>query len=141
MDEHVRESDEAVGVSVADTGVSRRAQRTRFHQAGSTWVRRVSETLNEANARVREGSENGQPSEEGRTHGCCRHRSLPQGDERWVVLSIQASVERARHTMMRHVSKAQKQWETSAWSFSHRRCACEADARAALERKQKGIPA
>src|SRR5205823_11004082 len=69
-----------------------------------------------------------------------RQMTLPQGGERWVVVSSQASVERVRQTMQRQVSKAQTKWEQTCWHFSHRRFACEADAHAALERELKGQP-
>ena len=42
--------------------------------------------------------------------------------------------------MQRQVSKAQASWTQKCWHLSHRRFACEADARAALERELKGKP-
>src|SRR5437660_12729073 len=69
-----------------------------------------------------------------------RELTLPQGRERWMVISTQASVERVRQTMHRQVSKAQSRWESTCWHLSNRRFACEADARAALERELKGKP-
>jgi transposase len=38
------------------------------------------------------------------------------------------------------VSKAQSTWEQKCWHLGNRRFACEADARAALERELKGKP-
>src|SRR5579885_2889183 len=66
--------------------------------------------------------------------------SLPQGEERWVVVYTQSSVERVRQTMQRQVSKVQAKWQQICWHFSKRHFACEADARAALERELKGKP-
>ena len=42
--------------------------------------------------------------------------------------------------MQRQVSQAQGNWEQQCWHLGNRRFACEADARAALERELKGKP-
>ena len=42
--------------------------------------------------------------------------------------------------MQRQVSKAQASWQQQCWHLGNRRFACEADARAALERELKGKP-
>jgi transposase len=47
---------------------------------------------------------------------------------------------RAQATLQRQVSRAQASWERKCWHLSHQRFACEADARAALERELKGKP-
>ena len=141
IQEQLRESDEETSVYVADNGVYSTVNMTRLNQAGVKWISRVSETMTEAKVLLEEGSESWQQSEDGMTHWFCRQMSLPQGEERRVVLYTQASVERVRQTMMRQVDKAQKQWESACWHFSNRRFACEADARAAWEREQKGKPA
>lgn len=139
--EQLRASDGTESVYVADNGVYSTANMTRLNQAGIKWISRVSETMGEAKAVLLEGSESWESSEDGRTHWFCRQMSLPQGEERWVVLYTQASVERVRQSMMRQVNKAQAQWESTAWHFSNRRFACEADARTAFKREQKGKPA
>jgi transposase len=65
----------------------------------------------------------------------------PQGKERWVVVRTQASLQGVRQTLHRQVSKAQASWEQKCWHLSNRHFACEADARAAMEREMKGKPA
>ena len=136
----LRETDEAVSVYVADNGVYSAANMQQFNQAGITWISRVSETLAEAKRLLVEGSETWQQSEDGRAHWFSRQMSLPQGDERWVVIYTQASVERVRQTMLRQVTKAHSTWEHTCWHLANRRFACETDARAALEREVKGKP-
>jgi transposase len=42
--------------------------------------------------------------------------------------------------LQRQASRAQASWERKCWHLSHQRFACEADARAALERELKGKP-
>ncbi len=64
----------------------------------------------------------------------------PERLDRWVVVRTQASLQRAQQTLQRQVGKAQATLEQKCWHFSNRRFACEADARAALERDLKGKP-
>lgn len=126
---------------VADNGLYSTANMTRLNQAGVKWISRVSETLAEARQLLVQGSEHWQQSEDGMLHWFSQQMSLPQGNERWTVVYTHASVERVRQTMLRQVNKAQSTWEHTCWHLSNRRFACEADARAALERELKGKPA
>jgi transposase len=137
----LRETDGEVSIYVADNGVYSTANMTRLNQSGVKWISRVSETLAEAKRLLAEGSENWQQSEDGMAHWFSRQMSLPQGNERWVVVYTHASVERVRQTMLRQVSKAHSAWEHTCWHLANRRFACETDARAALEREVKGKPA
>lgn len=137
----LRGTDGEASVYVADNGVYSEANMRQLNQAGVKWISRVSETMTEAKRLLEEGSENWQQSEDGLVHWFSRELSLPQGHERWAVIYTQASVERVRQTMLRQMNKAQQRWEQTCWHFSNRRFACEADARAALERELKGKPA
>jgi len=137
----LRETDGEVSIYVADNGVYSTANMTRLNQSGVKWISRVSETLAEAKRLLAEGSENWQQSEDGMVHWVSRQMSLPQGNERWVVVYTHASVERVRQTMLRQVSKAHSAWEHTCWHLANRHFACETDARAALEREVKGKPA
>jgi transposase len=137
----LREAGEEAGVYVADNGVYSEANMRQLNQANVKWISRVSETLTSAKTLLEEGSQSWQSSEDGTMHWFSRQMSLPQGRERWVVVYSQASLERVRQTMQRQVSKAQSKWEQTCWHFSNHRFACEADARAALERELKGKPA
>ena len=111
-----------------------------LNQAGVKWVSRVSETLTEAKALIGQGSERGPQSEDGTVHWFSRELDLPQGRERWVIVSTQASLQRAQQTLQRQVSKAQIAWQQKCWHLGNRRFACQADARAAAERELKEKP-
>src|SRR5207253_799882 len=89
---------------------------------------------------LQEGSEAWQQSEDGTIHWFCREIELPQGTERWLIVRTQASEQRAQRSMQRQVSRAQASWQQKCWHLSNRRFACEADARAALERELRGKP-
>ena len=136
----LRETDGEASVYVADNGVYSEANMRQLNQAGVKWISRVSETMTEARVLLEEGSENWQQSEDGMVHWFSREMTLPQGRERWTVVYTQASVERARQTLQRQVSKAQASWEQKCWHLGNRRFACEVDAHAALERELKGKP-
>jgi transposase len=136
----LREADGDASVYVADNGIYSEANMRQLNQAGVKWVSRVSETLTEAKTLLQKGSETWQQSEDGSMHWFTRDMALPQGSERWVVVRTQASLQRAQQTVQRQVSKAQANWEQKCWHLSNRRFACEADARAAVERELKGKP-
>jgi transposase len=111
-----------------------------LNAAGVKWISRVSETLTEAKTLLQEGSQTWQESEDGTVHWFSREMALPQGNERWVVVGTQASLQGARQRVQRQVSKAQASWEQKCWHLSNRRFACEIDARTAMEREVKGKP-
>ncbi len=135
-----READGEASVYVADNGVYSQSNMKQLNQAGVPWVSRVSETLTEAKTVLQEGSKTWYHSEDGTMHWFSREMTLPQGTERWVIVWTPASRQRAQQSVQRQVSKAQASWEQKCWHLSNRRFACEADARAALERELKGKP-
>ncbi len=73
-------------------------------------------------------------------HWFCREMELPQGTERWVIVRTHISQQRAQQSMQRQVSRAQTSWQQKCWHLGNRRFACQADARAVLERELKGKP-
>jgi len=57
-----------------------------------------------------------------------------------VIVRTSASEQGARASLQRQVSGAEASWERKCWHLGAWRFACEADARAALERELKGKP-
>ena len=136
----LREANGEPGIYVADSGVYSESNMQQLNEAGVKWVSRVPETSQEAKAVLQEGSEQWQTTEDGSIQWYSRVMSLPQGTERWLIVRTQASQQRAQTTLQRQVTTAQASWERKCWHLSNRRFACEADARAALERELKGKP-
>jgi transposase len=66
--------------------------------------------------------------------------TLPQGQERWVVVRTEQAEARAQATLKRQVEKAERSWRQKLWHLSNQRFACQADAEAALKRELKGLP-
>jgi transposase len=66
--------------------------------------------------------------------------TVPQGQERWVVVRTEQGEARAQATLKRQVEKAEHSWKQKLWHLSNRHFACQADAEAALKRELKGLP-
>jgi transposase len=140
IQKQLREADAEPSVYVADNGVYSEANMRQLNAAGVKWVSRVSETSTEAKTVLQEGSQDWHHAEDGSIQWYRRVMTLPQGSERWVIVRTSASEQRAQASLQRQVSRAQASWERKCWHLGTRRFACEADARAALERELKGKP-
>lgn len=127
-------------VYVADNGIYSESNMRQLNAAGVKWVSRVSETSTEAKTVLQAGSQDWQRSEDGSIQWYRRVMALPQGSERWVIVRTSASEQRAQASLQRQVSGAQASWKRKCWHLGARRFACEADARAALERELQGKP-
>ena len=136
----LREANAELGMYVADSGIYSEGNMRYLNEAGVKWVSRVPETSKEAKAVVQADSEQWQTAEDGSTQWYSRVMSLPQGTERWLIVRTQASQQRAQASLQRQVTAVQASWQQKCWHLSNRRFACEADARAALERELKGKP-
>lgn len=138
IQEQLRATDEAPRVYVADNGISSEANRRHLNQAKVKWISWVSETSTQAEQALAASSETWQTTDDGSMHFDSRIMSLPQGQERWVIVHTSASERRAQATLQRQVTRAQAEWEKKCWHLGNHRFACEADATAALEREKKG---
>jgi transposase len=141
IQEQLRATDEAPSVYVADNGVYSEANMRSLNQAKVKWVSRVSETSTEAKAALAQSYETWHTSEDGSIHWVSQTMSLPQGQERWVIVYTSASQQRALASLQRQVTRAQAAWEKKCWHLGARRFACQADAQEAMERESKGKPA
>jgi len=65
--------------------------------------------------------------------------TLPQGQERWVVVRTNQAETRAQATLKRQVEKAERQWKQKLWHLSNQHFAGFADAQCILARKLKGL--
>jgi len=143
LHEQLRTPESDPSCFVADSGVYSEANMRRFNEAKIRWISRVPETSKEAKAVVETIAERTQwqNSEDEQTHCFTQTMSLPQGEERWVIVRTQQGEARAQATLKRQVAKAERSWKQKLWHFSNQRFACEADAQSALARELKGLPA
>ncbi len=125
---------------VADGAMYSTANMTRLNALGIPWISRVPATSAEAKAMLGRSDVAWQQSADGATFWWSQTRSLPQGEERWVIVRTKAGEAQARARVQRTVEKARAAWTQRLWHLSHQEFACEADAVAALERERKGLP-
>jgi transposase len=128
-------------IYVADGAIYSVANMTRLNALGIPWTSRVPGTSVEAKAALSRTDVAWQRSADGTTSWWSQTLSLPQGEERWVIVRTQAGEGQARAKVHRAVDKAQQEWKQRLWHLSHQDFACEADAVAALERERKELPA
>ncbi len=141
LHEQLQTPESAPSFFVADSGIYSEANIRRFNQAKIRWMSRVPETSKEAKAVVETAVDRAewQDAEDGQTHWFTRTVSLPQGEERWVVVRTHQGEARAKATLKRQVDKAEHHWQQKLWHLSNQRFTCEADADAALKRELKGL--
>jgi transposase len=140
IQKHLREAKAEPSVYVADNGIYSEANMRQLNAAGVKWISRVSEISTEAKTVLQAGSQDWHRSEDGSIQWFCRQMELPQGSERWVIVRTAASQQRAQVSLQQQVSHVQNSWQRKCWHLGTQRFACEADARAALERELKGKP-
>ncbi len=130
-------------IYVADSSLYSQANMTRLNDAKLRWISRVPETSITAREELTKALQT-QPQWHESTDGELRWYSclveLPQGQERWVIVSSKASEQRVHTTMQRQLERDQQSWEKRLWHLQAKRFACEADARAALEESLKQLP-
>ena len=140
VQQQLQASDSEPGIFVADSGAYSETNMRRFNEAGILWVSRVPETSKEAKAVLEAEPAQWQNSADGQTHWFSQTMSLPQGQERWVVVRTKMGETRAQATLKRQVDKAEHTWRQKLWHLSNQRFACEADAQSELTRALKGLP-
>jgi transposase len=146
--EHTDDEDEPI--FVADSGLYTEKNMLRLAQAGVRWVSRVPETSKMARSIIDPYAPDWQSSSDAQLRWYRREVRLPPSDgeeeeegrlERWVVVSSQASEERARKTLLRKIAKERERWERALRRLASREFACEADARSALAKEIERLPA
>lgn len=141
LHEQLRAPDDAEeSVYVADGALYSAANMTRLNALGIPRISRVPGTSVEAKAALGRTDVAWQQPADGTTGWWSQTLSLPQGEERRVIVRTRAGEAQARAKVHRAVEKAQQEWTQQLWHLSHQDFACEADAVAALEREQKELP-
>jgi transposase len=130
LHEQLQAPDSDPSFFVADSGVYSEANMRRFNEAKIRWISRVPETSIEAKAVVEAATESAEwhDSEDGQSHWLTRTMSLPQGEERWIVVRTEQGEARAQTTLKRQVEKAEQRWKQKLWHLSNQHFACQADA-------------
>ncbi len=127
-------------IYIADGGVYSSANMGQLNAAGIRWESRVPETSAQAKAALARTDVNWQRTEDGEIAWWSQEITLPHGQERWVIVRTKSGEQRAKATLQRKVEAASQTWKQKVWHLSNQRFACEADARAALERELRQCP-
>lgn len=124
------EGPSAASIYVADAGIYGEENMNRLARAGVEWVSRVPETSAAARSAIdlEESPEDWQQSADGRLRWYTRLMELPQGTERWVVVSSEERRKRTEKTFWHQVARQQEQWEKTLRHLSNRAFACDAAA-------------
>jgi transposase len=137
----LRQAGAEAGIYVADGGVYSVANMRHFGQVGVRWISRVPETSRGAKALARDETTQWETSADGQTRWFTRQLDLPQGAERWIVVTTTSGEARAVATLTRHAQRDRKQWERTLWHLGKREFACQADAERAVAHLLTPLPA
>jgi transposase len=111
--EETGEGPSAASIYVADAGIYGEENMSRLTRAGVEWVSRVPQTSTAARSLIEEVVEAPQSnwchSEDGRLRFYTRLVELPQGTERWVVVSTEEGYKRTEKTFWRQVASQQEE--------------------------------
>ncbi len=136
-------SSAAASIYVADAGIYGEENMSRLARAGVEWVSRVPERSAAARSVIDpEEPPEWRHSADGRLRWYTRLMELPQGTERWVVVSSEQRRKRTEKTFWRQVARQQQEeeWEKTLWHLGNRAFACETDAHEALKEVTKRMP-
>lgn len=140
LQEQLGVEEDEPSIYVADSGLYSEANMKRLGEAKVRWVARVPETSTEAKRVIEPFAQDWQVCADKQMRWHTRQVELPQGRERWVVVSTASGEQRAKQTMERKLVREQEKWEKVLWHLGNREFACEADARAALLQATKQLP-
>jgi transposase len=126
LHEQLRAPDEEKSIYVADRGVSSQANIKRLNAAKILWVSRVPETSAAAREELVAAlgvQADWQESADGQMRWCSRQVDLPQGQERWVIVSSKGSrTARTGHDGSTGESRAAELGETALASAGPSLC-------------------
>ncbi len=113
---------------VFDSGGYSQANMKAYNEAKIRWCSRVPETSTEAKAALAEEPEQWQELSDQRGQYVRLHRSLPQGEERWMLIRTTENLEAARKSLQKKASKEHALWEKRLWHLGAQSFACQQDA-------------
>ncbi len=149
-EEEEEEDSSLASIYVADAGIYGEENMIRLAEAGVEWISRVPQRSTAARSLIeealdapehhwRESQEDGNKLRLFFGEEACL-MELPQGTERWVVLSSEKGLKQAKERLQRQLGRQRREWEKKLWHLSNRSFACEADAQEALREATKRLP-
>lgn len=125
---------------VFDSGGYSEANMKAYNEANILWCSRVPETSTEAKAALAEVPKEWQEFSNQSGHSFSLQQTLPQGEERWVVVRTKKNMEAAQKTLQKKANKDHEVWEKRLRRLGTQSFACQSDAQAAWEKEIKKLP-
>ena len=125
---------------IFDSGGYSQANMKAYNEAKIRWCSRVPETSREAKAALLLEPEQWQEFSDQRGQYVRLYRSLPQGEERWMMIRTTENLEAARSALHKKASKEQAAWEKRLWHLGAQSFACEVDAEVAWKKAISQLP-
>ena len=125
---------------VFDSGGYSQANMKAYNEAKIRWCSRVPETSSEAKVALAEEPEQWQELSDQRGQYVRLQRSLPQGEERWMLIRMTENLEAARTSLQKKASKEQAIWEKRLWHLGTQSFACQPDAEVAWKKVTSKLP-
>jgi transposase len=123
-----------------DSGGYSQANMKASNEAKIRWCSRVPETGAEAKVGLAEEPEQWQELSDQRGQYVRLQRSLPQAQERWLLIRTSENLEAARSRLQKKASQEQALWEKRLWHLSSQSFACQADAEVAWQKAIGKLP-
>ncbi len=121
-------------LAVFDSGGYSQANMKAYNEAKIRGFRRVPETSTEAKAALAQEPEQWQEFSDHSGHYVMLRQTLPQGEERWMMIRTTENVQAARSHLQKKASKEQAVWEKRLWHLGTQSFACQPDAEAAWKK-------
>ena len=125
---------------VFDSGGYSQANMKVYNAAKIRWCSRVPETSSEAKVALAEEPEQWQELSDQRGQYVRLQRSLPQGEERWMLIRMTENLEAAQSLLQKKASKEQALWEKRLWHLGTQSFACQPDAEVAWKKATSKLP-
>ncbi len=126
---------------VFDSGGYSQANMQAYNEAKIRWCSRVPETSAQAKEALAEEPEHWQELSDQRGLYVRLQRTLPQGEERWMMIRTTENLAAARTSLQKKASKEQAVWEKRLWHLGTQSFACQLDAEAAWKKATGKLPA
>jgi transposase len=125
---------------VFDSGGYSQANMKAYNQAKIRWCSRVPETSTEAKAALVHQPKKWQEFSDQSGDYFSLQLTLPQGEERWVVIRTKKNMEATQKTLEKKANKDHEVWEKRLRHLGTQSFACQSDAEAAWEKEIKKLP-
>jgi transposase len=128
-------------IAVFDSGGYSQENMKGYNEAKIRWCSRVPETSKEAKAALALQPEPWQELSDSSGSFVRLQQTLPQGEERWLMIRTTKNWEAARQSVRKKANTNYEVWEKRLWHLSTQSFACEVDAQETFQKTISKLPA